>query len=59
MKILDIGTEVIVGEPKIDDLWEHSFTGSILKIVDNSYYMVEDQDGNCFCVDFDQVTISK
>ncbi len=45
---------VIVADPKIDDLWNHSFIGTVVEI-NNNTILVKDQDGDCFEVDKNQV----
>ena len=58
MNFLPIGTSVSVDDPKKNDLWNHSFIGTVIDLINNkeeSYYIVEDQEGNTYCPDLDQV----
>lgn len=48
---------VVVKDPKKDDLWNHSFAGIIVEVKKDTV-VVEDQDGDCFEVDLDQVEVS-
>ena len=53
-KELSIGSKVVVSNPGHKDLWNHSFEGTVVEI-NNKYLIVEDQDGECFCPEFNQV----
>lgn len=52
-----IGDIVEVCDPGINDLWNHSFVGSVAGIFD-VMLIVLDGDGNYWDVGFDQVKIS-
>lgn len=54
VKNLKVGDSVKVAEPNADDLWNHSFKGTV-KALHASHVTVEDGDGDCFDVDYDQV----
>lgn len=55
-----IGQNVIVGEPKENDLHNHSFLGTVVGLKDKGKIVsVEDQDGDVFDVDRDQVELAK
>ena len=56
---LSIGDTVDVDDPGIGDMHSHGFTGEIVDI-DNATNVVTvvDQDGDCWDIDSDNVTIS-
>lgn len=45
------GDKVLVCEPTIDDMWNHSFVGSIT-CLGPQYAVVVDQDDDAFAVDY-------
>jgi hypothetical protein len=47
---------VTVTDPKPNDLWSHSFCGTIIEVKQDTV-VVEDQDGDCFEVDNDQIEV--
>lgn len=55
-----IGQSAQVGEPRSDDLHNHSFQGTIVGVRDSGLLVsVEDQDGDVFDVDLDNITLIK
>ena len=56
MNTLKKNQSVIVKDPNTNDLWNHSFSGTIIKVSKNSC-VVEDQDGDCFEVSKDQLEV--
>lgn len=56
MKTLNKNQSVIVDDPRENDSWSHSFVGTIIQIKKDTY-VVEDQDGDCFEPDHDQVKV--
>lgn len=54
-KINDV---VLVSDPREGDLFNHSFSGMILKLKENTV-VVEDADGDCYELDYDQIEISE
>jgi hypothetical protein len=51
---MKLNQEVFVLAPRKDDLWNHSFVGTV-KEIKGELIVVEDQEGNCFDVDKDQL----
>jgi hypothetical protein len=52
---MQIGDNVIVKDPRPNDLWNHSFVGTVVDIQDESGVIsVMDQDENVFDMDADQ-----
>lgn len=51
-----VGKTVVVAEPKLNDLHNHSFVGTVVKVKPDCV-SVEDQDGDVFDLDFDQITV--
>lgn len=52
---MQIGDSVIVQDPRPNDLWNHSFVGSVVDIQDESGVIsVMDQDENVFDMDASQ-----
>jgi len=49
----EVEDDVTVSDPRPDDLWTHSFVGTIKTI--GEHITVEDQDGDCWDVDFNQI----
>ena len=56
MNTLKKNQSVIVKDPNINDLWNHSFSGTIIKVNKDSI-LVEDQDGDFFEVSKDQLEV--
>lgn len=54
-KINDV---VLVSDPREGDLFNHSFIGMILELKENTV-VVEDADGDCYELDYDQIEISE
>jgi hypothetical protein len=55
-----IGKTVTVSEPRENDLHNHSFQGTVVDIRDNGLIVsVEDQDGDVFDLDLDQITVEE
>lgn len=55
---LYVGVDVDVPPPTSDDLWNFEFTGTVVKIdKENNYAIVEDGDGDCWCVEFNRLKI--
>jgi len=47
--VIEIGDSVVVREPTPDDLWQHSFSGSIdeiIETVNGRIYKIVDSDGD-------------
>jgi hypothetical protein len=60
-KNFTVGTIVIVPSPNPNDSWNHSFEGTIKQIKNDTdetpYVTIEDQDGDCWDVNFDRLEI--
>jgi hypothetical protein len=54
----EIGDEVIVDDPRPNDLWNHSFSGTV-KAFRYGCIVVEDQDGDCWDVDHWQLKLEE
>jgi hypothetical protein len=55
---MQIGDNVIVKDPRPNDLWNHSFVGTVVDIQDESGVIsVMDQDENVFDMDADQARL--
>lgn len=49
---LYIGASVEVPVPEVDDLWNFEFSGVIIEFnKEGGYVVVEDGDGDCWCVE--------
>ena len=56
---MNIGDNVIVKDPRPNDLWSHSFSGTIVDIQDESGQIsVMDRDENVFDMDANQARLS-
>lgn len=55
--LIELGMYVEVPEPTKEDNWNHSFVGSVLKIEEDNYIVVEDFDGDCFTVECERLEI--
>lgn len=57
--LIDLGMYVEVPDPDVnEDIWNHSFVGSVLSIDENGYVTVEDGDGDCFMVECERLEIT-
>lgn len=57
--LIELGMYVELPDPNFeDDNWSHSFVGSVLKIDDFGYIIVEDIEGDCFAVEPERVEIT-
>ena len=55
-----VGDIVTVSAPSVDDLWENEFTGTVVRIKSSNFkvfIVVEDQDGDCFDVECEKVSV--
>lgn len=55
---IEVGSCVDVPEPEIiEDAWSNGFEGTVIKIVLN-IATVEDQDGDCFDIEYDRLELA-
>ena len=54
-----VGDNVVVPDSKNDDIWNHSFQGTIIDILDNGNVIIEDNDNDCFEVNVKRLILSK
>ena len=54
--LIDLLETVLVPAPMPSDLYKKSFIGTVVGFLE-SYVTVEDQDGNCFDIEPDRLTI--
>jgi hypothetical protein len=53
-----VGVDVEVPSPTDNDQWNFDFVGVIIEIdKENGYAVVEDGDGNCWCVECERLEI--
>jgi len=55
---LYVGADVDVPSPTSEDQWNFEFQGTIIEIDKvNGYAVVEDMDGDCWCVEIERLEI--
>jgi hypothetical protein len=53
---LFVGVDVSVPSPTSEDQWNFEFSGVVIKLDKvNAYAVVEDGDGDCWCVEFERL----
>ena len=65
MKLLDkngvevyVGADVEVPSPTTEDQWNFEFVGTVTELrTDDGYAIVEDGDGDCWCVEFERLEV--
>jgi hypothetical protein len=65
MKVLDkngvelyVGADVDVPSPTYNDQWNFEFVGVVIEInKTDGYAVIEDGDGDCWCVEFERLEI--
>ena len=56
--VLFVGAVVDVPCPTSEDQWNFDFTGTITEIDKDGYCVVEDGDGDCWCVESERLELS-
>jgi hypothetical protein len=55
---LFVGVDVAVPSPTSEDQWNFEFSGVVIELDKvNGYAVVEDGDGDCWCVEFERLEI--
>jgi hypothetical protein len=55
---LYVGADVAVPTPTSEDQWNFEFSGTIKELdKTNGYAIVEDMDGDCWCVEFERLEL--
>ena len=57
-KELFVGADVDVPSPNENDQWNFDFTGTIIEFDEHGYCIVEDGDGDCWCVEPERLELS-
>ncbi len=57
-EVLFIGADVDVPYPTEADQWNFEFTGTIIEFSEQGYCIVEDGDGDCWCVESERLELS-
>lgn len=58
-KQLPVGTDVIVPDATITDMWDHEFEGRIIAYKEQNIVTVEDGEGDCFDVELERLEESE
>jgi hypothetical protein len=54
-----VGVPVNVDSPGPNDSWNFDFEGTVIELnLEDSFAIVEDQDGNCFSVEFEKLELA-
>ena len=53
-----VGANVEVPSPTTEDQWNFEFVGTVIELrTDDGYAIVEDGDGDCWCVEFERLEV--